>query len=158
MKSCTMRERGTALVEFAIASAAALTLILGILDFSRALYSYHMVSELARQGARHAIVNGAGSCGGGSPDPLQSWVSAQAPLVGSGALTVTTTCSDTTTCASGTSTNCSNANNCTATAAPYDTAGCVVSVQVAYQFHFLVPLVSLLTLPMSSTSTMVISQ
>lgn len=151
-------ERGTALVEFAIASVAVLTLILGVLDFSRALYSFHLVSEVARQGARHAIVNGSSSCAGGSPDPLQSWVSAQAPLVGSGSLTVTTTCSNTTACASSSSTNCSNASNCTASAAPYDSSGCIVSVEVAYQFHFLIPLVSLLTLPMTSTSTMVISQ
>ena len=156
MKTVSKRERGVALVEFAIVSAAVLMLILGVLDFSRAIYTYHLVSEVARQGARHAIVNGAAACA--APDSLQSWVSAQAPLVGSGALTVTTACSGTTMCASSTSTNCSNANNCTATSVPYDTAGCIVSVEVDYQFHFLVPLVSLMTLPMSSTSTMVISQ
>ncbi|GEM_PF-1194494 len=156
MSGGKMSERGTALVEFAIVSAASLMLVLGIIDFSRALYSYHMVSELARQGARHAIVSGAASCA--SPNALQSWVSAQAPLAGSGSLTVTTTCSDSTTCSSSTSTGCENANNCTATSAPYDSAGCIVAVKVDYDFHFLVPLVSMLSLPMSSTSTMVISQ
>jgi Flp pilus assembly protein TadG len=151
-------ERGTALVEFALVSTAALTIILGILDFGRALYSFHLVSEVARQGARHAIVNGVASCAGGTPDPLQSWVSSQAPLVGSGSLTVTTSCSNSTPCANASSTNCSNASNCTAISAPYDTAGCIVSVEVDYPFHFLVPLVSNLTLQMTSTSTMVISQ
>ncbi|MGH7662500.1 MAG: TadE/TadG family type IV pilus assembly protein [Vulcanimicrobiaceae bacterium] len=151
-------QRGTALVEFAIVSTAALTIMLGILDFARALYSFHLVSEVARQGARHAIVSGVASCAGGSPDPLQSWVSSQAPLVGSGSLTVTTTCSNSVACADASSTNCSNANNCTATSAPYDSQGCIVSVEVDYPFHFLVPLVSNVTLQLTSTSTMVISQ
>jgi Flp pilus assembly protein TadG len=150
--------RGTVLVEFTIASIAFLTLTLGVVDFGRALYMYHLVSEVSREGARHAIVNGVASCAGGSPDPLQSYVSSQAPIAGSGSLTVTTTCSNSTVCATASSTNCSNASGCTATAAPYDTAGCIASVKVDYSFHFMVPLVSTLTLPMTSTSTMVISQ
>ena len=151
-------QRGATMVEFAIVSTVALMLIFGILDFSRALYSYHQVSQVARQSARYAIVNGALACGGGTPDPLQAWVNNQAVLLGGGSLTVTTTCSDSTPCANSSSTNCSNANNCTATSAPYDLPGCIVSVKVDYSFHFLVPLVSKLTVPISSTSTMVISQ
>ena len=153
-----LAERGATIVEFAIVSTVALMLIFGILDFSRALYSYHQVSEVARQGARYAIVNGGAACGGGTPDPMQAWVNQHATLLGDGSLSVTTTCSDSAACEDASSTNCSNANNCTATSAPYDAPGCIVSVKVDYSFHFLVPLVSKLTVPMSSTSTMVISQ
>jgi Flp pilus assembly protein TadG len=152
-------QRGSVLAEFTIVSLAVLTLIFGIIDFGRALYMYHLVSEVSRQGSRYAIVNGAAACPGGSPspDPLQSYVSSQAPLAGPGALTVTTTCANSTLCASSSSTNCSNASGCTAGTAPYNSAGCLVSVQVAYAFHFFAPIVSSLTLPMTSTSIMVIS-
>jgi Flp pilus assembly protein TadG len=153
-------QRGSALAEFAIVSVAAFTLIFGIIDFGRALYMYHLVSEVSRQGTRYAIVNGATACPGGnpSPDPLQSFASAQAPLVGSGALAVTTSCANSPICAGAGSTNCSNAGGCTVSAAPYNGAGCLVSVTVGYSFHFLVPIVSALVIPMSSTSTMVIAQ
>ena len=153
-------QRGSALAEFAIASVTALTLIFGIIDFARALYTYHLLSEVSREGTRYAIVNGATACPGGnpSPDPLQSFVSSQAPLAGPGSLTVTTACANTTVCAGSGSSNCSNAGGCTASAAPYNSAGCLVSVTVAYSFHFLVPIVSSIVIPMSSTSTMVISQ
>ena len=151
-------QRGSVLAEFAIVSLATLTIIFGIIDFGRALYMYHLVAEDAREGARHAIVNGATSCAGGSPDPLQSYVTGLAPLAGPGALVVTTTCADTTICASTSATNCSNADPCTGSAAPFSSPGCLVTVNVAYSFHFFVPIVSRLTLPMSSTSTMSISQ
>lgn len=151
-------QRGAVLAEFAIVSLATLTIIFGIIDFGRALYTYHLVAEVAREGARYAIVNGAAACAGGSPDPLQSYVTAQAPLAGSGALVVTTTCTDTTICANGTATNCSNADPCTGAGAPFNKPGCLATVNVTYQFHFLVPIVSQLTLPMSGTSTMTISQ
>lgn len=151
-------QRGSVLAEFALVSLATLTIIFGIIDFGRALYMYHLVAEVAREGARYAIVNGATACAGGSPDPLQSYVSAQAPLAGPGALTVTTTCADTTICANGTATNCSNADPCTGATSPFNKPGCLATVNVTYQFHFFVPIVSRLTLPMSGTSTMTISQ
>lgn len=153
-------QRGSVLVEFVVVSLVALTLIFGIIDYGRALYTMHLLSEVSRQGARYAIVNGGTACPGGNPapDPLQSFVAAQAPLAGPGAVTVTTNCANATLCADASATGCSNATGCTASAAPYNTAGCLVSVKVDYTFHFLVPLVSLLTLPMTSTSTMVISQ
>jgi Flp pilus assembly protein TadG len=151
-------QRGSALAEFGIVSIAALTLMFGMVDFGRALYMYHLVAEVARQTVRYAIVNGAAACPGGnpSPDPLQSFADTQAPLVGSGSLSVTTSCAGSTLCASGSSTNCSNTGGCTAS--PYNSAGCLVTVEVDYAFHFLVPMVSQLTLPMTSTSTMVIAQ
>jgi Flp pilus assembly protein TadG len=152
-------QRGSVLAEFAIVSLAALTLIFGIIEFGRALYMYHLVTEVSREGTRYAIINGSIACPGGSPsqDPLQTYVSSQAPIAGPGALTVTTTCATSTICANSSSTNCSNASGCTATTAPYNTTGCVVSVKVDYSFHFIIPIVSHLTLPMTSTSTMVIS-
>lgn len=153
-------ERGSVLAEFAITSIVALTIIFAIIDFGRALYMTHLVSEGARMGARYAIVNATTACPGGNPnpDPLLSYVSALTPLAGQNALTVTTTCANTTLCANSSSTNCSNASGCTSNANPYNTRGCLVTVKVDYSFNFLVPLVSRLTLPMTSSSTMAISK
>ena len=60
-------ERGSALVEFAIASTVALTLIFGIVDFGRGLYTYHLVSNAARAGSRYAIVRGSACTVAGCP-------------------------------------------------------------------------------------------
>jgi hypothetical protein len=51
------RERGQALVEFALVLPILLILLLGILDFGRGIAAYNSVSNAARSGARVAIVN-----------------------------------------------------------------------------------------------------
>ena len=53
------RERGQAVVEFAIAGTLALTLIFAVVDFGRALYEYDLVAQAARVATRYAIVNAA---------------------------------------------------------------------------------------------------
>lgn len=50
-------ERGQSLVEFALVLPIFLILLLGILDFGRAISAYNSVSNGARSGARVAIVN-----------------------------------------------------------------------------------------------------
>jgi Flp pilus assembly protein TadG len=137
--------RGQVLAEFAVCSLAALALLLGTIDLGRALYTYHLVSDDARLASRHAIVNGVAACAGGTPDPLLSYVTGQSWGITASQMTVTTTCP-------GGNTGCSD------TTAPYNEPGCLVSVSVVYSFHFLTPLVSLLTIPMTSRSQMVISQ
>jgi len=140
-----LNERGQVLAEFAIASLAAIMMFFGIIDIGRALYTYHLVAEGARLATRYAIVNGVASCAGGSPDPLQSYVSDQSWGITPSLLTVTTTCP-------GGNTGCND------TTVPYNSPGCLVSVTVAYSFHFLVPFISVLTIPMTSRSQMVITQ
>jgi hypothetical protein len=49
--------RGQSLVEFALVLPILLILLLGILDFGRAVAAYNSVSNGARSGARVAIVN-----------------------------------------------------------------------------------------------------
>jgi Flp pilus assembly protein TadG len=137
--------RGQVLAEFAVCSLAVLALLLGMVDFARALYTNHLVTNGARLATRYAIVNGVAACGGGSPDPLQAYVLAQSPGITASNLTVTTTCP-------GANTGCSS------TAAPFNGPGCLVSVTVNYSFSFIAPLISVLVIPMSSRSQMVISQ
>ena len=54
-------ERGSTLVEFAIASMMFFTVIFGTIEFTLAVWRYNMVSDLAQEGARYASVHGAGS-------------------------------------------------------------------------------------------------
>jgi Flp pilus assembly protein TadG len=50
-------ERGTALVEFALIAPILFAVILGIVDFGRALDYYNQMTQLVGQGARAAAVN-----------------------------------------------------------------------------------------------------
>ncbi|WP_432259409.1 TadE/TadG family type IV pilus assembly protein [Cupriavidus sp. TMH.W2] len=59
------RERGTTAVEFAIVAVLFFSLLLGILEFGRVLYTWNAVAEATRWGARQAVV-----CGRGSPSVL----------------------------------------------------------------------------------------
>jgi Flp pilus assembly protein TadG len=145
-------ERGSTLPEMAIAAIAVLSFLFGIIDFGRALYTYEYVGQLARQGARWAIVRGADSCAnsnsqlsncGNITGGIQTYVQS----LSEGA---TTAGNITATAAYGTSTTCATASN-----AP----GCTVAVTVTYPFHFVMgPLMPKATITMSSTSEMVISQ
>jgi Flp pilus assembly protein TadG len=137
-----LNDRGQVLAEFAVASLAALSLLLGIIDCSRAVYTYHLVAEDARLATRYGIVNAVAACAGGSPDPLQSYVSNQSWGMTPSQLTVTTTCPGGNT-------------GCTSTASPFNGSGCLLSVTVAYTFRFII--LSLVA-PMSSRSQMVITQ
>lgn len=49
-------ESGQALVEFAIVAPMLLLLVLGIVDFGRAFYTYHVMIDAAREGARVAVI------------------------------------------------------------------------------------------------------
>lgn len=141
-------ERGAAVLEFAVVSVMLLTLTFGIIDFGRGLYSYSMVVNGARLGARYAIVRGGGCTNSDCPatnDSIQAYVRSQSPLVDPNAVSVTTTWPG------GTS-------NCTSVAAPYNGAGCPVSVQVNYTFAFVLPLIPHASWNLTSTSQMVISQ
>ena len=49
-------QRGQTLVEFALAALLFLTLILGIVEFGRALWTWNTIVEATRAGARYAVV------------------------------------------------------------------------------------------------------
>lgn len=54
-------QKGTTAVEFAIVVALFLTVLLGILDFGRILFTWNAVGEATRWGARQAVVCAQGS-------------------------------------------------------------------------------------------------
>lgn len=59
-------EKGSVLVESAITVAVLFVILFGIIDFGRALYTYHFVANAAREATRWASVNGSTVLGMGS--------------------------------------------------------------------------------------------
>ncbi|TAM76106.1 pilus assembly protein [bacterium] len=144
-RSSRRSQRGSSTVEFAIVMAVALPIVFGIIECGRALYTYHLVTNAARLGTRYAIVRGS-SCGApgcpAAPSDIQTYLRSVSPGIDQNAMTVATTWSGTASCAS----------------APYQGAGCLVTVQVQYPFQFLTPYLPSTTLNLTSTSQMIISQ
>lgn len=160
-------DRGASLVEYAIVCVISLTMLFGIIDFGRALYAYHFVSNAARTATRWAAVNGSdcatdSSCAApATTSDIDNYVKNIVPLgvdvskitVNPGSLPywpVGTTCTrtDPPTPSGCTPPVCSTTQN-----AP----GCTVQVEVQYVFNFLVPLVRSSSITMTSTSQMVIA-
>jgi Flp pilus assembly protein TadG len=144
-RSARHGERGSALVEFAIASTMALTMIFGIIDFGRGLYTYHLVASAARSGSRYAIVRGATCATAGCPATsasIQTYVRGLEPGIDPNSLSVNATWP--------------GGANCLGAAT--NNPGCPVTVSVTYQFRFIVSLLPGFTMNMASVSTMDISQ
>ncbi len=134
-------ERGSTLAETAIVMAVLLAIMFGIIDFGRALYTYSFVANAAREGARWAIVRGA-KCTQLDHCPAASGTTDIEPYVQS------------------LSEGATNASKITANLSfpsGSNAPGSVAEVTVQYPFTFIAPFVSKLTLPMTSTSEMVIS-
>lgn len=135
-------ERGDSLVEFALSITLMLTAIFGVMDASRALFSYHFASYAAEEGVRYAIVRGSAfsgtscsttstySCDATSAN-IQSYVQAIVPPGTSGG-TVTATATWPGTNPEGTAGSCS-------TTASVD--GCLIKVKVTVPFQFIMPFI-----------------
>jgi len=139
------------MVEMALSMVILLTIIFGVLFGCLALYSFHFVSDAAREGSRYAIVHGAtctvsGASCTASTTQIQTYVrNLGFPGIDPSNMTVTTTY------------------------APYPagvackTLGCngpgdLATVTATYTFHLNIPFLPAQTLNMTSTSAMVISQ
>ncbi len=142
------RERGASLPETAIVLTVLLLLVGGIIDFGRAMYTYAFLAQVAREGARWAIVRGSqctllNDCPNVTAAQVQSYVQSlsEGPTVPS-SISVTTTWP---TCPPGESN---------------EEPGCTVQVSVSYPFQFLVVpfLRANPAIKMTSSSQMVISQ
>jgi Flp pilus assembly protein TadG len=147
------KTKGSTLVEFAMTLPFLLAGIFGVIDFGRALYTYHFVSDAAREASRWASVRGE-SCNSypqacpASPADVQDYVVSITPP--------------------GIDTNPPRLQVNTAWLTPpgkenpcqvfQNNPGCAVQVQVIYQFKFFFPFLPNGTYSMKSTSEMVISQ
>jgi Flp pilus assembly protein TadG len=141
-------ERASGLPEMTIVLGVVLALLFGIIDFGRATYTYAFVGQLARQGARWAIVRGSqctvlDHCNAQSSD-VQTYVRGLTEgVTNPSSISVIATWPA---CPAGLSGH-----------AP----GCTVQVAVSYPFTFILPFMpgaNLTQFNMKSTSQMVISQ
>ena len=137
-------DRGSALVEYAIVFLLFMTMIMGAIDFGRALYTYHYLSNVTRDAARWAAVNGS-TCGGDSScngagymhngpvllsSDVQTFITNQTPPgIDTTKLTTTLTFPVSTDSPA----TCATIQN---------SPGCTVEVQLSYAFSFISPLVS----------------
>lgn len=145
-------EHGSSVVEMALALVILLTMVFGMMEISLALYTYHFVSEAAREGTRYAIVRGS-SCAGfatacpATPADIQNYIQTLGfPGINPAAMTVNTAWSSYP--AGGA---CLPLPNCT-------NPGNMVQVTVNYQYPLSIPFIPASTINMSSSSEMVISQ
>jgi Flp pilus assembly protein TadG len=169
--------RGSALVEFALVLTVLFTVIFGIMDFSRAMYAYHFVSEAARDATRYASVRGS-SCKSATVTPCPAAASDITTFVYgtiAAGLAVTSTAGGATTCPAtnpstpytlavcaswpGAAETGTLAGSCVTTNG-VNSPGCPVKVTVQYVFGFSLPFVSskVSSMDLTSTSEVVISR
>ena len=151
-KKCNCR--GSTLVEFAFLIPILFALVFGIIDFGRMLYSYHFVSNAAREATRWASVRGRDCTGlsgcppGAAAADVSTYVASIAPMgidTSPSKLSVTTNW-------------VMPPNNLPICATFPNNPGCAVQVQVSYQFKFILPFLPTSGYRMTSTSEMIISQ
>ena len=134
-------QRGQATAEFALAATLALVLLFGTVDFGRAMFTYDNLGNLARLGARYAMVHGSACSTTGCPatvQSIQSYVQSKATGDDAAHMTITPTW--------GPSSYCS---------VSAQTPGCWVNVAVSYPFHFAFHWASV---TITASSQMIISQ
>ncbi len=127
------RNRGAAIVEFALGFMLFIMMLVGVMEFGLAVWAYTTVAQATRQGARYAMVHG--SANPATADQIKSVVAANAVGLDLSNLTVTTTWS------------------------PANQRGAVVQVQVRYKLNLVAaPLfVKQNTLSLGSSSNMIVA-
>jgi Flp pilus assembly protein TadG len=127
--------RGQAMAEFALVLTPCLTLFFGIINFALGLYCYDFVCYSAQQAARYAAVHGSTAPTVVTASGVQTYVNGLVVgVLNTSSLTVT------------------------ATWAPNNKPGSVVTVVVRYSYPPLTNLVSSVTIPLTRTAAMVIAQ
>jgi Flp pilus assembly protein TadG len=145
-------EEGAAAVEFALTIAVMISLIIGMMEAGLALFNLHIISESARAGARYAMVRGdtctvSGVSCTATTTQIQNYVKGlEYPGIITSNMTVTVTYS-----AYPSGTSCTPNSNC---ANPGD----LVTVKVSYPFVWSIPFVPSSSIPLNSTSAVIISQ
>ncbi len=123
------------MAEFALVLTPCLTLLFGIINFALALYCYDFVCYSAQQAVRYATVHGSTATTPATASSMTTYVNALVVgVLKTSALTTTTTWS------------------------PNNTPGGVVTVVVTYNYPPLTSLVSSVTIPLTRTASMVITQ
>jgi Flp pilus assembly protein TadG len=124
---------GQAIVEFALVATVFFILLFGIIEFSRLMFMYHHVGNVAREGSRYASVHGYDSLANATAADIENHVKSIS-TVDPNNLTVTTTWEN-----------------------PNHNPKSWVRVEVIYDFKFIVPILYIYNIKLQSTSQMVIS-
>ncbi len=123
------------MAEFALVLTPCLALFFGIINFALALYCYDFVCYSAQQAVRYATVHGSTAPTVVSSTDVQNYVNVLVVgVLNTKSLTVATTWS------------------------PNNKPGSVVTVVVSYNYPPLTSLVSSVTIPLTRTAAMVITQ
>jgi len=123
------------MAEFALVLTPCLTLFFGIINFALALYCYDFVCYSAQQAVRYATVHGSTATTIATSTSIQTYVNnLVVGVLKTSAMTVTTTWS------------------------PNNNPGGVVTVVVTYNFPPLTSLVSSVTIPLTRTAAMIVTQ
>jgi Flp pilus assembly protein TadG len=126
---------GQGMAEFALVLTPCLALFFGIINFALALYCYDFVCYSAQTAVRYATVHGSTATTIATSSSITTYVNALVVgVLKTSAMTVTTTWS------------------------PNNHPGGVVTVVVTYNFPPLTSLVSSVTIPLTRTAAMVITQ
>jgi Flp pilus assembly protein TadG len=141
-------QRGTNLVEQALTITFLCSIMFGIIDCARLMYAYHFVANAAREAARYASVRSASSGIGVNNGTLQTMVR-NVPGMGLDSNKLSTTTNylapphGSPSCPGGPASN---------------KPGCMVQVQVTYNYSFILPLLPTGGVTMKSTSETLITQ
>jgi Flp pilus assembly protein TadG len=126
---------GQVMAEFALVLTPCLALFFGIINFALALYCYDFVCYSAQQAVRYATVHGSTATTIVSSTDVTNYVKTLVVgVLNTNSMTVTTTWS------------------------PNNKPGSIVTVAVSYNFPPLTNIVSSVTIPLSRTAAMVITQ
>lgn len=148
---------GSALIEYALVFMFLMSMLLGIMDFGRVLYSYHFLSNAARDATRWAAVNGA-TCG--APTPSNPAGDNSCNGIG-GMNNGPASATDIQTYVARITPPGVDSTNVTTTAiwpgcGGLNSPGCPVEVTISYKFNFAVPFIRSTPLTLSSSSQMII--
>ena len=178
-------ERGASLVEYAFVVILFLSLLFGISGFGHALFVYHHVNNAAKEATRYAAVRGykcnltptgypscvasnsaSGIAGPTNAADVQAYVASITPTSIDATQFTVTVCGVKGAAACAAS-GVTGPEVCTADivdgsgavlqAAASNYPGCTVSVTVAYPYSFILPLIKISPVNLSSTSEMVIA-
>jgi Flp pilus assembly protein TadG len=128
--------RGATMVEFALVAGVFFMLMFGVMEMSSAVYSYHMVCTAAREGVRYAIVHSPTSANPATTTQIQDYAKTYATGLDASQLSVTATFP----------------------ADPRLVTKKDAQVVVTYNYPLNIPFITPVTLSLSSTSKMLVSQ
>jgi Flp pilus assembly protein TadG len=152
-------DEGSNLVEFAICALVFLAALFGIMYFSLAFYTSHVIADATDNAARYAIVRGSSwsgmscqstaayDCDATSNDINNFVQKALPPAIVPAGLTVSTSWPGTN--ANGKACDTENGAN---------SPNCLVVIQINYSFSLPIPLIGQRVLPISSSSSMTIAR